>query len=95
LSARRSIEAPGARPTRRPRHPAGGLAELDGALVSEARQAGLVNAASDTRRLRAPLPQLSIGSVVEQEIIVADHERVPGGAVVTVALGKRHRRRAR
>src|SRR5580658_4722464 len=79
-----------ARPTLRARviAPDGIVHELDQGTVAESPagdHGGDVY--SDTRILRAPLPAMSVGAIVEEEIAVAETASLPGSAVYRVFLG--------
>ncbi|HEY5946290.1 MAG TPA: DUF3857 domain-containing protein [Kofleriaceae bacterium] len=60
--------------------PNGRAVELDPTLVTDAPDQDASQAApTDRRRLHAPLPRLSIGAVVEEQITTVDREPLPGG----------------
>jgi len=69
--------------------PAGRVAELDPALVTDApARQGSANVFSDRRRLDAPLPRLQIGAVVEEEITTTDREPLlAAGSVDALTIG--------
>jgi len=69
--------------------PAGTVASLDPSLVTDTPEAQVSSSVfSDRRYVRAPLPRLVVGAVVEQEIVKADREPILAvGGVTLHGLG--------
>jgi tetratricopeptide (TPR) repeat protein len=58
----------------------GRVTELDASRITDRPSVDATRASpDDRRRLDVPLPAISVGSVVEEEVIVTDREPVPGG----------------